>query len=163
MESEFRNMRKMFTVLLALAMILALGAPAWCQPDQPGFTGSGQGLGMGPRYMRGPGQGMGPSFQGWEGMTEKERKAYHQAWAQFMQSSLDLRQKLVTKQMALDTMWAQPQVDKDKVRDLADEVADLWNELEKKRNRYLTDCRIQFGDQGWTCPMSGLGSGSYYK
>jgi Spy/CpxP family protein refolding chaperone len=158
-------MRTTLTVFSALILLVALAAPAWCQDNRPGFSGpgSGWGLGMGPRYMRGPGQGMGPSFQGWEGMTDQEKKAYHQAWAEFMQDTLELRQKLVTKQMALDTLWAQPQVDQEKVRKLADEVADLWNQLEKRRNRYLTDCRVQFGDQGWTCPMTGLGSGSYYK
>jgi Spy/CpxP family protein refolding chaperone len=107
--------------------------------------------------------GMAPSFEGWKGMNPAEREAYKKVWAEFMMQTLDLRQELVSNQIALDTLWAQPQVDKNKIQKLADATADLWAELEKKRSKYLTDCRLQFGDLGWTCPITGTGSGSYYK
>ncbi len=153
-------MRRLLIAIIAASLVAALYLPVMAHP-----SGSEDGSMMRTNqpYLDGQGMGMAPSFDGWEGMTPAERKAYKKVWAEFMLETLDLRQKLVGNQMALDTLWAQPEVDKTKIQKLADETADLWAELEKKRNKYLTDCRLQFGDLGWSCPITGTGSGSYYK
>ena len=149
-----------------LIIVLAAGlSAAFCLPTMAQTRGSaaGKDMRMNQPYLHSQSMGMGPSFEGWKDMSPADREAYEKVWAQFMMETLELRQKLVGNQMALDTLWAQPQIDKAKIQKLADETADLWVNLEKKRNKYLTDCRLQFGDRGWSCPVSGLGSGSYYK
>jgi Spy/CpxP family protein refolding chaperone len=66
--------------------------------------------------------------------------------------TLDLRKQLVTKQLELETMWDQPDVDQKKIEKLSDEVGDLQAELGKKHDKYLLKCRKDFGDKGWSCP-----------
>ena len=153
-------MKRFLVIILAVSLVASFYLPVMAHPR--GSEGGG-GMGKNQPYLHSQGLGMAPSFEGWEGMSDADRKAYKKVWAEFMMETLDLRQKLVGNQIALDTLWAQPEVDKDRIQKLADETADLWADLEKKRNRYLTDCRLQFGDLGWSCPITGTGSGSYYK
>ena len=66
--------------------------------------------------------------------------------------TLELRKQIVTKKMELGTLWDQPDVDREKVEKLSAELADLQAELEKKQDKYLLQCRKEFGDKGWACP-----------
>jgi hypothetical protein len=153
-------MKRFLSITLVFVLSVAFYLPALAYTDA---SEAARGMRMNQPYLDGQSMGMAPSFEGWKGMSPDERKAYKKVWAEFMMETLELRQKLVANQIALDTLWTQPQVDKAKIQKLADETADLWADLEKKRNKYLTDCRLQFGDLGWSCPITGTGSGSYYK
>ncbi|MBN1843718.1 MAG: periplasmic heavy metal sensor [Deltaproteobacteria bacterium] len=173
-------MRKLFIVLAVLGLSVALAAPAFCEERKecgPGYGyGCGEGIGdmMGPGYgsgghmmsprhracgMHGPGRdrhgrgwGWGPSARGWKSMKPEQRKKWEKMRSDYQQDTLELRKQLVTKQMELETLWAQPEVDSPRVDKLSKEVADLEAKLWKKRDEYLLQCRQNFGDQGWTCP-----------
>lgn len=134
--------------------------------------GSGQGWGgghmMGPGYgpgmhrggwgMQGRGRMMDRGWKGgygprdWQSMEPEQREKWEKMKSKYQMETLELRKQLVTKQMELETLWAQPDVVQKKVGKLSDEVAELQAELGKKRDRYLLQCRKEFGDQGWACP-----------
>jgi Spy/CpxP family protein refolding chaperone len=133
-----------------------------------GMMGPGQGR-MGPRWgMMGPGRGgmepysgagpqygFGPDYEGWQEMSPAQRQAFRGLWSEYMNDTLELRRKLADRQTRLETLWAQPRVDEEKVARLSQEVADLRARLEKKRDQYILRCRDEFGDRGWTCPAGG--------
>ena len=59
---------------------------------------------------------------------------------------------LPAKRVELRTLWAQPDMDRDRIDKLSNEVTMLQAELLKKRNQHLLQCRQKFGGQGWDCP-----------
>lgn len=118
----------------------------------PGY-GRGGGQMMGPGYGSGMhGRGWGPSSRGWKSMTPEQQEKVDKLRSSFQKETLELRQQLATKQMELETLWAQPDVDQAKIEKLSDEVANVQSKLWKKRNKYLVQCRKEFGDLGWACP-----------
>ncbi len=123
-----------------------------------GMMGPGYGPGYGMRGRQGrmgPGGGYGPNYQGWQSMSPKDRKAWQEMFYEHQKDTLELRQKLVTKQMELRTLWSGPDPDQSQLRELAKEVGELRSELAAKQNQYLLQCRKKFGDKGWTCPGRG--------
>jgi Spy/CpxP family protein refolding chaperone len=80
------------------------------------------------------------------------RKKWEKMRSNYQQDTLELRKQLVTTQMELETLWAQSDVHPEKVEKLYSEVAQLQPALGKKRDKYLLQCRKEFGDQGWACP-----------
>lgn len=142
-----------------------MGGPGMMGPGGGGSGMMGQGM-MGPGGRgdgrRGPGRGrygqnVGPTYEGWQSMSPQERQAWQQMNHQFQKDTLALRQRLVTKQMELETLWASPNPDQARVRSLSNEVAALQAELANKRNQFLLQCRQKFGDRGWPCPGAGAG------
>ena len=85
-------------------------------------------------------------------MTPEQRQKLDKRWSLYQKETLGLRKKLVTTQMELETLWAQPDVDRATAEKLSGEIADLQAQLSKKRDKCLVQCREQFGDLGWTCP-----------
>lgn len=170
------------TAALAWALTLAMAFPAFCdEPDVPEESRYGQGQGYGRGYDRGPGSGweggymMGHGYmhgQGWDmhgrgrmmdydwkhhgrrwqSMKPEQREKWQKIRSKHQLETLELRQQLATKQMELETLWAQPDVDQKKVEKLSEEVADLQAQLSKKRDKYLLECRKEFDDQDWACP-----------
>lgn len=125
------------------------------QNGQGNMMGQGYGRGHMRGYgMYGPGR-MGPSQQGWHNMTPEQREKWQQMHSKFMQDTLALRQQLAAKQIELQTLWAQPKPDQDKINKLANEVTGLRSQLSQQQDQFLGSCRQQFGDQGWTCPGMG--------
>jgi Spy/CpxP family protein refolding chaperone len=105
----------------------------------------------GDRMMdRGWGKGHGP--RDWQSMEPEQREKWEEMRSKYQMETLNLRKQLVTKQMELETLWDQPAVDQKKVEKLSDEVAGLQAELGKKHDKYLLQCRKDFGDKGWSCP-----------
>lgn len=165
-------MRKIAVLTVAAAVVLCLALPALAeeqaQPQPYGYMGPGmmgpgmmmgQGYGgygmMGPGAMMGQGCGgygmMGRGYGGW-GLKPEEMKQWQEQMAKHQMESLPLRQKLMAKQLELQTLWMQPKVDQDRVKALSKEVAELNAELAKLRDKFLLDCRQRFGDRGWACP-----------
>jgi zinc resistance-associated protein len=72
--------------------------------------------------------------------------------ATHLKDTLELRKQLAAKQMELQTLWAQPNVDQAAVEKLSNEVAEVRAQLWKKRDQYLMQCRKALGAQGWCCP-----------
>lgn len=107
------------------------------------------------RGMRGYGHGMAPDSQGWQHMSPEQREQWRQARSQFMQDTLPLRQELSAKQMELEVVWDQKNPDPEKVKALSDRIAELRSKLDQKHDKYLTQCRQEFGDRGWACPGGG--------
>jgi Spy/CpxP family protein refolding chaperone len=85
-------------------------------------------------------------------MTPEHWGKWEKVWSSYQMHTLELRKQLAAKQMELQTLWAQPDVDSVKVGTLSKEVAELQAELQKKHYQYLLRCRKEFGDQGWACP-----------
>jgi Spy/CpxP family protein refolding chaperone len=85
-------------------------------------------------------------------MKPEQREKWQKMRAAYMMDTLDLRMKLAAKRVELRTLWAQPDIDQDRIDKLSNEVAMLQAELMKKRNKHLLQCRKKFGDQGWDCP-----------
>ena len=171
-------MRKLIGICLTMPFLIT--ASLWAADDQssqqpsspdydemgPGMMGSGSGYyGRGPGMMGygghmgygrgGSGQGMGPGRQGWQDMSPEQQEKWRQMRSQFLQETLPLRQDLQGKQLELQTLWDQRNPDMDKIRTLSDQIADLQGKLHKKNNEYLTQCRKEFGDLGWSCPGGG--------
>ena len=106
-------------------------------------------------HARGAGGSMGPSRDGWDSMKPEERQQWQKMHSDFQMETLDMRKQLASKQMELETLWAQPDVDKARVEKLSEELASLEGELAKRRSKYLLQCRHKFGNKGWACPSSG--------
>lgn len=129
----------------------------------PGMMGPGSGYyGRGPGMMggrhgmdrgrNGYGRSMSPDRQGLQNMTPEQREQWREMRAKFMQDTLPLRQELSAKQMELETLWDQRNPDPDKVNALSDRITELRSKLDQKHDAFLTQCRREFGDRGWTCP-----------
>ncbi len=95
---------------------------------------------------------MGPSRHGWESMKPEQREQWQKMHSKFQMETLELRKQLSSKRVELETLWVQPNVDKERVEKLSEEVAQLEGELAKQRSKYLLQCRQEFGDKGWACP-----------
>lgn len=52
----------------------------------------------------------------------------------------------------LETLWDQKNPDPEKVKALSNRISELRGELDRKQDDYLTQCRQEFGDRGWSCP-----------
>ena len=121
----------------------------------PGSGGMGRGYGMHGGGRNRPGR-MGPGYQSWQSMPQADRERWRDMRANFLKETLPLRKKLNNIQMDLETEWSQSKPDMIKIRKLADQAADLRADLEKKRTRFLSQCRETFGDRGWSCPGRGF-------
>jgi Spy/CpxP family protein refolding chaperone len=93
-------------------------------------------------------------MSGWKTMTPKQLKQFDELWGAYLKDTLWLRQQVASKQLALEMLWHQPQMDEEKIGKLSGELADLETQLKKKHDQYLLKCRKQFGDQTWACPGS---------
>jgi len=92
-------------------------------------------------------------------MTPEHQKEWRKMRSRFWNETLELRQKLVSKQMEMRTLWEEEEPDSKKTRALSEEIADLRLKLAKKRNEFLIQCREKFSDQDWTCPGESYGYG----
>jgi Spy/CpxP family protein refolding chaperone len=160
--------RVMFTIgVLVLGLVLV--SPGFCQETQESPDwGRGGGHMMGPGYdcgMHGGGWGMyghghmmdrgcgwGLCPRDWEAMKPEQKIEWQKMRSEYLMETLELRKQLATKQIELETLWNQPDIDQQKVEKLSGEVADLQAELKKKRDKDLLKCRKQFGDHCWACP-----------
>ena len=82
---------------------------------------------------------------------EQQEKCKDMRAAHLMET-LELRKQLASRQIELETLWAQPNMDRAKVEKLSTEVAELQAQLRKKCDPQLLRCREAFGDQDWSCP-----------
>lgn len=168
-------MRKLLLASGLLFLALSLAGIAYSDESQESRYGRGYGYGcdrgpgqgggvgrmMGPGYDRGMygkghmmdrGWGKGHRPRAWQSMEPEQREKWEKMRAHYQMETLELRKQWVTKQMELETLWDQPDVDQKKVEKLSDEVAQLRAELQKKHDKYLVECRKEFGDKGWNCP-----------
>lgn len=137
-------MRKIIFLSIAIVFILAFGITAsYAQPMGSGMMGRG--------YDMGPGM----NYGGWNQMPPEQQKEWERMKIAFWKDTLQLRQKLINKQMELSTLWQEKNPDPDKAKGLSDEISDLQSQLLKRRNEFLIQCRKKFGDQGWSCPGAG--------
>ena len=91
---------------------------------------------------------------GWEKMKPEQRQQFEKVWGAYLKDTLELRQQVATKQMALEMLWHQPQIDEEKIGKISGELSDLEKQLKEKHDQYLLKCRKEFGDQTWACPGS---------
>jgi hypothetical protein len=178
-KDEEDDMKKILLATGAMVLVLMVSIPAFCGDlrearYERGYGGCGYGPGTdwGGGPMMGPGYGAGmhrggwgmhgrghmmdrgwrESPRDWESIKPEQREEWQKMRSNYRMETLELRKELAAKQIELETLWDQPDVDQDRVEKLSDEVADLQAELEKKRDKYLLQCRKQFGDKGWVCP-----------
>ena len=180
---EGMKMKRLLMALVVLGLAVALTAPVFCgeqedygRDDECGYAwgsghmmGPGYGWGSGHMMHRGPsGWGMGgrgwrwdQSPRGWRSMKPEQRENWEKMRNSYLIKTLELRQQLTAKEIELQTLWVQPNMDKARVEKLSNEVADLRAKLFKKRDEFLLQCRREFGDQDWTCPGAGWQGGRW--
>ncbi len=150
-------MRKMI-LMLVLALIVGLTASVCFSEEK----NSGEDYGNfcpGGRYW-GPGEhGYGMSRggwhhggSGWRNLTPEQREKWGKIWGAYLKDTLELRKQLMSKQLELEMLWHQPELDEKRIGALSGEEAELETQLLKKHNAYLIQCRKDFGGQGWSCP-----------
>jgi len=151
-------MKKLFFALMVLGLAVCLAVPALCDEAKESGRDDDYGYGMGHGYMKGDRlavHGRGRSYlrpRAWQSMKAEQREQCKKIQAEHLMDTLELRKKLATKRIEVQTLWAQPNVDQARIEKLSDEIAELSAELSKKRGKYLLKCRQKFGDQGWRCP-----------
>jgi len=162
-------MKKFLMVVVIIGLAVFMAPYAFCgEKKEPAgdygygchMMGLGYGYGMGHGYMMGEdnygrcGQrrGWGNKPRAWKSMKLEQREKWQKMRAAYMMDTLDLRMKLAAKRVELRTLWAQPEIDKDRIKKLSDEVSELQAGRLKMRNQHLLQCRQKFGDQGWDCP-----------
>lgn len=121
---------------------------------RPGTGYYGRGPGMMSRGVEGYGRGVNPNPQGWQDMRPEQREQWYQMRSRFMQDILPLRQELGAKQMEMEMLWDQRDPDPDKVRAVSERITELRSLLDQRYDEHLIQCRLEFGDRGWTCPGS---------
>jgi Spy/CpxP family protein refolding chaperone len=117
--------------------------------------GSGHGYHHGSMMGHGRGCGGGKKPHGWADMTTEQKDLWRGIVASFNKDTLEVRQQLAVRQIELQTLWSQKDVDEARVEKLSDEVADLKARLWKNHDKYVMECRKAFGDKGWECPGHG--------
>lgn len=158
-------MKKLLMVVVIIGLAVFMASHAFCgEKEEPvrdhgyGYhmMGQGYGMGMGYGYMMGEAsiqrRACGRRPGAWKSLNPEQSEKWQKMRAAHMMDTMDLRMKLAAKRVELKTLWAQPEMDKDRINKLSDEVAMLQAELLKKRNQHLLQCRLKFGDQGWDCP-----------
>ena len=146
-------MKRFLLLLVVLGVSMTQVSPAFC--EQGVEYGPKEGLGC---QMMGPHQGMGQGYMrphGWRSMNPEQLEKCEKMRAAHLKDTLELRKQVTAKQMELQTLWAQPNIDQVAVEKLSNEVAELRAQLWKKRDQHLMQCRKEFGDQGWCCPGGG--------
>jgi hypothetical protein len=88
-------------------------------------------------------------------MTPEKKQLWEKMSAAFKLETMEIRKHLGTRQIELETLWAQPEVDQTRIEKLSEEVANFKAELWKKHDKYVLQCRKEFGDRGWECPGHG--------
>ena len=73
--------------------------------------------------------------RGWHDMTAEQRTLWEGISASFKMDTMDIKKQLATRQIDLETLWAQPQVDQTRIQTLSAEVADLKAQLWKKHDQ----------------------------
>ena len=119
-------MKKMLTVLVALALAACWSLPALAA-DVPKAPGE----------MHGKGH--------FRKMTPEQRAELKKAKADFLNDTMALRQQLAAKRVELKTLLAQPTPDAAKIKAVADEKVDLFAQIMKKHNEYLAKYPKYFG------------------
>jgi Spy/CpxP family protein refolding chaperone len=159
--------KKLLMLMMVTGLALGLATAGFCAgpedngPDDDYDYGWHRGHGMLHRHSgwgghaRGGGGRMGPSRHGWESMKPEEREQWQKMHSKFQMETLELRRQLASKRVELETLWAQPNVDKARVEKLSEEIGKLESDLAKERSKYLLQCRHEFGDKGWACPGGG--------
>jgi len=156
-------MKRFFVVLMIMGLTMCLVPQvAFCDEDYgynmmgPGYGwGTGHMMDMGPQYRGMHGWGWGNRTSAWPSMKPEQQEKWEKMRATYLMDTLELRKQQTVKQLELKTLWAQPKVDESKVKKLSDEVAEIHAQLLKKSDKYLIQCRQEFGDQDWTCPGAG--------
>jgi len=164
-EKEENKMKKLLMVVVIIGLAVFMASHAFCgEKEEPArdygygyhMMGPGYGMGMGYGYMMGEGsmqrRGWGRRPGAWKSLNPEQRENWQKMRAAHMMDTLDLRMKLAAKRVELRTLWAQQEMDKDRIKKLSNEVSELQVQLLKMRNQHLLQCRQKFGGQGWDCP-----------
>jgi len=156
-------MKKLFAFLMGIIMAVSVATgPVWGEtkeaepdPHHGYYWKSGHGSGHGHMMGHGHGRAFGKKPHGWNSMTAEQKDLWNTIVASFNTETLEVRQQLAVRQIELQTLWSQPDVDEARVEKLSNEVADLKARLWKMHDKYVVKCRKAFGEKGWDCPGHG--------
>jgi Spy/CpxP family protein refolding chaperone len=155
---EKEIMKKVWLCFITLIMACLIGTGVVCgegtetDPHHGYSWKSGHVSGHGSLKGHGPGCDAGKKPHRWDTMTDEQKDLYNKIVASFNAETLEVRQQLAVKQLELETLWSQEEVDEARVEKLSNEVADLKARLWKMHDQYVLKCRKTFGAKGWDCP-----------
>jgi len=136
-------MKKLSMVVVIIGLAVFMASHAFCGEKKEPAPDYGYGYHM-----------MGRAYKprALQSMKPEQREKWQKMRAAHMMDTMDLRMKLAAKRVELRTLWAQPEMDEDRIKKLSNEVSELQAGLLKMRNQHLLQCRQKFGGQGWDCP-----------
>ena len=159
-------MRKFFVTIAVLGLVAAFSPSVFCEEkEQPvQFEGYGHSWGGRPRmgYRWDPGQmmdygyGRGPDYSEpgpLRSLKPEDRKKWEQMWAHYLMETMEIRKQIAVKRIELETLWAQEDIDREKVEKLSGELSELYAKRMKACDNYVMNARRQFGKLGWACPV----------
>jgi zinc resistance-associated protein len=142
---EVRRMRKL-AVVLALAVIVVLGVTyAFAQ---------------GPGYGRG-GRGNAQGFDRWSSLTPEQKTKMQELRQKFIDETAQLRGKMVTARLELQSLWANPKADSKAIEEKSKEMGTLQSQMREKAVQFRLEARKNLTPEQITQlgPGSGMGPG----
>lgn len=160
-------MRKFLVTIGVVVLVLALCPTVLCEekkqePVQPEGYSRGWGPGSRMDYGWGPGSGMGYGYgTGLDysvpgplySLKPEDREKWEKLYAQYLMETMEMRKEITLKRIELETLWAQPKVDRKEVEKLSSELSELYTKRMKACDSYAMKAREQFGKLGWACPI----------
>lgn len=121
----------------------------WQQGGRMGY-GWGQGHMMDYSYATPPDYSMPGPLQS---LKPEDRKKWEKMWAHYLMEIMETRKKIAVTRIELETLWAQPDLDRAKVEKLSSELSELYTQRMKACDNYVIKARAEFGKLGWACPI----------
>jgi len=121
----------------------------WQQGGRMGY-GWGQGSMLDYSYAMPPDYSMPGPLQS---LKPEDRKKWEKMWAHYLMEIMETRKKIAVTRIELETLWAQPDLDRAKVEKLSSELSELYTQRMKACDNYVIKARAEFGKLGWACPI----------
>jgi len=121
--------KKTAIISLSLVAVLALSATAFARHGYHGGMGYGDGMGYG------HGMGYGPGFQ----VAPEQQEAFDKIFDQHRETMRSLGNQLWAKRTELDALSVSGQADKNDIRGLVQEIAQLRDKQQREREAFFNE------------------------
>ena len=159
-------MRKLIVTIAVLGLAVAWSTTVICEDKEeagqqkeyiPGWQESRMmGYDWGPGYMMEYGYTRRPDYSvpgPLLSLKPEDREKWEKMWAAYLLQTMETRKQIAVKRIELETLWAQEDIDREKVEKLSGELSELYAKRMKACDNYVMNARRQFGKLGWACPV----------